>query len=579
MQIIDAAQGGQEWMELRAKHFTASEAPAMLGLSKYKTREALLREKHTGMAEEIDANKQRLFDRGHEAEAAARPNVESLLMEDLFPTTGAAEIDGLPLLASFDGLNMDETVVWENKLTSAAVEAMIETGDLDGTYWPQVEQQLLVSGAQRAIFTGSSEAGEVKGQMWYESQPERRAQLIAGWKQFATDLAAYVPQEVIPAAVSAPIKDLPAIIITSEGSLAVKTNFETWGKSLREFISKTPEKPSTDQEFADCKAAVAALKKAEEMLDAEEARVLSAIPDVDEMKRDKKLLFELSSTTRLALEKLVVQRDKDVKLEIVQAGKDKLSAHLTALTNRIGMPMPGIVADFAGAIKSKRSYDKMREAVADLIATKKIESNEIADKIDAALKLLDAFKEYAFLFNDRASIVLKDSSDLALLVKSRIDAHKAAEAAKEEATRQRIRAEEEARAAAKVKAEQEAAERQHKTESAIESLAQINANNASAAATLAQMKLERKDHMSAAQCEPAPRPAAQAVQAPTGGRSQEPAAVAVISVYGQLIDFLDDFSADELRQVLRFAEQIKLDRSSGAQLFPGLKAESLSEQI
>ena len=75
MNIIDAPQGSDLWLQIRAKHFTASEAPAMLGLSRHKTRQELLREKATGLAEEVDANKQRLFDRGHEAETVARPRM------------------------------------------------------------------------------------------------------------------------------------------------------------------------------------------------------------------------------------------------------------------------------------------------------------------------------------------------------------------------------------------------------------------------------------------------------------------------------------------------------------------------
>ena len=46
----DCAQGSAEWHALRARHFTASEASAMLGVSKYQTRDELLHQKHTGLA-------------------------------------------------------------------------------------------------------------------------------------------------------------------------------------------------------------------------------------------------------------------------------------------------------------------------------------------------------------------------------------------------------------------------------------------------------------------------------------------------------------------------------------------------
>ena len=47
MKTLDLIQGSPEWLAARAQYFTASEAPAMLGLSKYKTRQELLREKAT----------------------------------------------------------------------------------------------------------------------------------------------------------------------------------------------------------------------------------------------------------------------------------------------------------------------------------------------------------------------------------------------------------------------------------------------------------------------------------------------------------------------------------------------------
>jgi predicted phage-related endonuclease len=74
----DCAQGSDAWHALRAKHYTASEASAMLGASKYQTRADLMKRKATGLAEEIDAATQRRFDAGHAAEAAARPIVESI---------------------------------------------------------------------------------------------------------------------------------------------------------------------------------------------------------------------------------------------------------------------------------------------------------------------------------------------------------------------------------------------------------------------------------------------------------------------------------------------------------------------
>ncbi len=452
MKTITLAPGSTEWVRSRS----ASKAPAMMGCDQKTSRSELLRMMATGLGKEFtDWQQKNLLDKGHVSEIGARDIAEDILCDGLSPTCCATDDDYLT--AAPDGATFAGNIGFEAKAWNEKTAAFVRDGVVPDYHAWQLDQQILVCGFEYVLFMVTDGTREKCVSMEYRSTPERAKKLLAAWRQFDADLANYQHVEAAPVVTAAPVKDLPAIIITSTGSLTVETNFAAWGKSLREFIDKIPEKPSTDQEFADCKAAVAALKRAEEMLDAEEARVLSAIPDVDEMKRDKKLLWELSSTTRLALEKLVVQRDKDVKIEITQAGKDALAEHITGLNKRLAtVQMPPIAADFAAAIKNKRSYDKMREAVADLVATKKIESSGIADKIDANLKLLDAAKEHAFLFHDRATLVMKDAETLALYIKSRITEHQAIEAKRLEAIKEAARIEAEKNAAAKVKAESDA---------------------------------------------------------------------------------------------------------------------------
>src|SRR5690625_2802691 len=100
MKTISVSQGSTLWHAHRANHHNASDAPAMLGVSKYKKRSDLVREKATGVAPEIDAATQRIFDDGHRFEALARPLAEGIVGEELFPCVGVAD-DG-KLSASFD---------------------------------------------------------------------------------------------------------------------------------------------------------------------------------------------------------------------------------------------------------------------------------------------------------------------------------------------------------------------------------------------------------------------------------------------------------------------------------------------
>ena len=73
MRVLNLVQGSAEWHKVRSAHFTASEATAMLGLSKHKSRNQLLKEKATGEVPEVTAQQENIFAAGHEYEAMARP--------------------------------------------------------------------------------------------------------------------------------------------------------------------------------------------------------------------------------------------------------------------------------------------------------------------------------------------------------------------------------------------------------------------------------------------------------------------------------------------------------------------------
>ena len=126
--IIQVLQGSDDWLKIRADHYTASEAPAAMGESKYVTRTELMRQKLTGMYQEVDDAKQALFDSGHAAENAARSIAEGIIGSELYPVTCSLEVDGLPLLASLDGLTMDG-IIWEHKLFSESLAADVRSGN------------------------------------------------------------------------------------------------------------------------------------------------------------------------------------------------------------------------------------------------------------------------------------------------------------------------------------------------------------------------------------------------------------------------------------------------------------------
>ena len=476
MEHLQVIQGSPEWAAARAKHFCASEAAAAMGVSKYQTRDELLRQKATGLAEEVSPAKQRLFDAGHAAEAGARIVAEAMAEVEFAPLVGTKTIDGMDMLASFGGIDFMGEVLWENKLWSQSLVAQVEAGELEPHYWSQLEHQLMVSGGERVLFTTSDGTAENTRHLWYVSIPERRAQVLAAWQQFAADLAAYVPTEAAAPVVPAPMESLPAVVVQVQGALTVAGNLPAFGQALRSFIERIPLKPATDQQFADAEAACKALKKAEDALTQAEDGALAQISDVEQMRRAVADLKELARTTRLATEKLVKAEKDARRTEKVMAARTEFDKHVARLQLDIkGVRLMVPAPDFGGAIKGLSSIASMDDKLTATLIAGKAEANTIASRIINNLKTLDSVPQFAHLFADRQELAYKDAEVLELLMQKRVDAEQArieaererirleeerkAQAAAEqaaEAERQRIRAEEQAKAQAAAQAAREA---------------------------------------------------------------------------------------------------------------------------
>ena len=449
MRTLNMFQGSKEWYAERSRRFTASEAPAMMGASKYQSRDELLYQKATGIVPEVTEAKQALFDRGHRAEAAARRIVEDMLGQDLYPVTAVSDEDDR-LLASLDGCTIDETTLYEHKLWSEGLAAQVRARDLEPHYYWQLEQQLLVVGAEKVIFVCSDGTPEKFVSMEYRPAPGRADALRAGWDQFAADLAAYVPTEPAAPVMAAPIESLPAVVVQVNGALTVAGNLPAFGQALRAFIERIPARPATDQQFADAEAACKALKKAEDALTQAEDGALAQISDVELMRRTVADLKELARSTRLATEKLVKAEKDARRTEKVMAARQAFDKHVAACQLdikgvRLNVPMP----DFGGAIKGLSSLASIDDKLTAALIAGKAEANTLAGRIANNLKTLDSVPQYAHLFADRQELAYKDAETLELLMQKRVDA----EAARIEAERERIRAEEQ------YKAQMEAAEK------------------------------------------------------------------------------------------------------------------------
>lgn len=459
MKIHDLIQGSPEWLAYRAEHFNASDAPAMMGCSVYKSRAELLREIHTGLAAPVDAGTQKRFDNGHRLEELARPLAEEFIGAELYPVTGS---NGR-LSASFDGLTMDESTAFEHKALNAGLRAAMRQEDGNGNeflplmYRVQMEQQLLVSGAERVLFMASK--WDADGNLieerhcWYRPDLELRAQIVAGWAQFEKDLAAYaLPESAAPEPVGKAPETLPALRIEVTGKVTA-SNLVEFKETALAAIRSVNRELTTDAHFADAEKAVKWCADIESRLGAAKQHALSQTASIDALFKAIDDISAEARRVRLDLDKLVTARKSAVKFEIIDVAKRAYERHEEALRKDTGGPWIVLgQPDFAGAIKGLRTVTSVQDAVDTTLAAAKIRADESARKIRESLRILaEDGAGFEFLFPDRLALISKAPDDLRLLIKSRIDAHKVAEAEKarkaQEAEAERQRQAEAARAA------------------------------------------------------------------------------------------------------------------------------------
>lgn len=452
MKVIHAQQGSPEWLQHRATHFNASDAPAMLGISPYKTRGQLLKEMATGITPEIDEYTEKLFDDGHRFEALAREIAETIIGRDLFPVVGS---DG-KFSASFDGLTLFGDTAYEHKSVNQALRDISENGLLDVARLPeiyrvQMEQQCMVSGAEYVLFMASawsSEGDQIEEHhCWYRPDAELRAKIVAGWAQFEADLASYSPAIEVPAPIGRAPDQLPALNIQVTG-MVTASNLAAFKSQAMAVLGGINRDLQTDDDFADAEKTIKWCKGVEDRLDSVKQQVLGQTADIDAVFRTMDDVSAESRRIRLELDKLVSREKESRKAEIVQAGVNAVLSHYSTINEclpaNVSLPLPaGIQSEIALAIKGKKSLANMREAVSVSVANAKITASQHSDRVNACLRVAGEFEVNKQLFPDIGSLCIEMTPEnLRNLCLARIAQYEQMEAARIEADRERIRKEE-----------------------------------------------------------------------------------------------------------------------------------------
>ena len=287
---------------------------------------------------------------------------------------------------------------------------------------------------------------------WYWPDAALRARIVAGWEQFERDLADYKPEAVTTKPAGRSPETLPALRIEAKG-MVTASNMAEFREHAMAVLGQINRNLQTDEDFADAESTVKWCSGVEDRLSSAKANVLAQMADVDAVCRTIDDVQAETRRIRLELDRLVKAEKENRKAQIVQAGVDAVRAHYAATSQTLGaypscLAFPaGLPAEIGASIKGLKTLTSMREKVDAAVANAKIAASQKADAIRINAAILDEHKEHAFLFTDCARIVAeKSADDLRNLVAARIAEHKAREEAKLEAERQRIRAEEQAKA-------------------------------------------------------------------------------------------------------------------------------------
>lgn len=487
----ELTQGSPEWLAHRDNCYNGSVLASALGTNPHKSRDQLIHEIVTGEKEEVTPEKQKIFDKGHIFEELARPLAEELLGEDLYPVVMSVAVDGLSrrLGSSLDGKVASDRVNWEHKTLNTALAAALEQGTIPEQYHGQMEQGMLINGAEKCLFSASrwnlapgfeEEDGAIYGYItddegnpvryvlldikhaWYASNPELRAKIVPTWQQLEQDIAAYQPviTESKPILIANPIDHLPALIIEVTG-MVTHSNLAEFKEAANAVISSIKTELQTDQDFVDATAAVKYLKDVEDSAKRAKQNALDQTTSIADLFRTLDEVIEMSGKVRRALDKKITDEKDRRKTEIVMQAKTELADHAAALNKRIHGLLPAIACDFSAPIKGLKSLDSMKDKIAAALANAKIEANATADRIEANVALLtpEDGTNWRFLFPDLFSVCNKAPDDFAALLSSRIATHQAAEEKRLEAEREKIR-KEEADKLAKAEYERQQAEKQ-----------------------------------------------------------------------------------------------------------------------
>ena len=438
MKLINLIQGSPEWHQYRKTHFNASDAPAMMGCSMYETRDELIHRLATGEEKPVSQEMQKIFDEGHRREALMRPMAETLLLEDLHPMTGEEEplpTHRRPMSASFDGVTLLQDIVWECKSLNNTIRSASSVDDLHLCYKVQMEQQMLLSGAKRAYFTGVKFDGHELSEsvsFWYQSDPELARKIEAGWDQLEKEIQAYQVKNHVEPQAAEKVSSLPAVFAQVEGRL-ISTNLGQVLPVIERFISSAVRVMVTDDDFALAEGQAKKAREGAKQCRAVARSIIDQMATIGDATRVLEEAADKLDALGLFQEKGVKTQKDLLKNNARKEYEKKWYDYRQMINDSLGIIVQMDMRDepdFAEVMKGQRMMSSVHNKLNSELARSKIALDKVAaehaDKLNW-FRTLNCDR----LFHDLPSLVSRLSyDDFQIAVNARIESYKKDEEAK-----------------------------------------------------------------------------------------------------------------------------------------------------
>lgn len=167
-------QGTPEWLEWRKKGIGSSDISAIMGVSPYSTPYMVWSEK-VGLTQGFAGNFVTL--RGNELEDRARKRYELISMDDMPPACAVHPKYDI-LRVSLDGLRADNKKILEIKVPGRDAHNNALSGKVPPYYVPQVQLQLLVTGADLCDYFSFQHVTSTHALVQVEPNLEIQAQIV-----------------------------------------------------------------------------------------------------------------------------------------------------------------------------------------------------------------------------------------------------------------------------------------------------------------------------------------------------------------------------------------------------------------